>query len=52
MSLTDPAFVAELDTQLSDDLDHSEKIILFKWVKRPFIVRIAEAASGLLRRQL
>lgn len=52
MSVTDSTFVAELDAQLSDDLTQSEKIILFKWIKRPFIARVAETASGLLRRQL
>lgn len=52
MSLTDPAFVADLDAQSLDDLAHSEKIILHKWIKRPLMARVVETASGLLRRQL
>lgn len=52
MSLTDPTFVAELDAQFLDDLSHSEKIILHKWIKRPLMSRVFETVSGLLRRQL
>ena len=52
MSLTDPAFVADLDAQFLDDLSHSEKIVLHKWIKRPLMSRVVETASGLLRRQL
>ena len=52
MSLTDPTFVADLDAQFLDDLSHSEKIVLHKWIKRPLMSRVFETASGLLRRQL
>ncbi|MNQ87918.1 putative cardiolipin synthase YwiE [compost metagenome] len=52
MSLTDSKLIAKLDAQLSDDLAHSERIVLHKWIKRPFLARLSELASGLLRRQL
>ncbi|MNJ04046.1 putative cardiolipin synthase YwiE [compost metagenome] len=52
MSATDPGLITSLDDQFHKDLAQSEKMILYKWIKRPFIDRITEVASTLLRRQL
>lgn len=52
MSATDPVLITRLDDQFHKDLAQSEKMILYKWIKRPFIDRVTEVASTLLRRQL
>lgn len=52
MSMTAPAFVAELDAQLAKDLAASTRMVLYKWIKRPLGDRFMEIISSLFRRQL
>lgn len=52
LSITDPDFVAKLDTQMAKDLAVSKRMVLYKWIKRPLNDRFVELVSSLFRPQL